>query len=82
MERALMQQPFFSIIMPLYNHSAYVGEAIESVLNQSLGDFELVVCNDGSTDTSLEVVQSFKDDRIKVINKPNGGTVSAAVSRI
>jgi glycosyltransferase involved in cell wall biosynthesis len=72
-----MQQPFFSIIMPLYNHSAYVGEAIESVMHQSLEDFELVVCNDGSTDASLEVVQSFKDDRIKVISKPNGGTVSA-----
>lgn len=72
-----MQQPFFSIIMPLYNHSAYVGEAIESVMQQSFSDFELIVCNDGSTDTSLEVVQSFKDARIKIINKPNGGTVSA-----
>jgi len=72
-----MDQPFFTVIMPLYNHAAYVGAAIESVLAQDCGDFELVVCNDGSTDASLEVVQGFRDERIRLINKPNGGTVSA-----
>ncbi len=69
--------PFFTVIMPLYNHEAYVGQAVQSVLAQTYGDFELVVCNDGSTDGSLEIVDGFGDQRIRVIDKPNGGTVSA-----
>ena len=69
--------PFFTVIMPLYNHEAYVGHAVQSVLAQTFGDFELVVCNDGSTDGSLEIVDGFGDHRIRVIDKPNGGTVSA-----
>ena len=69
--------PRFSVVMPLYNHAPYVGAAIESVLAQSFGDFELVVCNDGSTDGSLEVVRGYVDARIRIVDKPNGGTVSA-----
>lgn len=69
--------PFFTVIMPLYNHAAYVEEAIASVQAQSFEDFELVVCNDGSTDASLALVDGFRDARIRVIDKPNGGTVSA-----
>lgn len=72
-----MNKPFFSVIMPLYNHAAYVGAAIESVFAQTFADFELVVCNDGSTDGSLEVVNGLRDERLRVINKPNGGTVTA-----
>lgn len=70
-------RPYFSVIMPLYNHGDYVKDAIESVLTQSFGDFELIVCNDGSEDNSLDILLSMHDERIKVINKPNGGTVSA-----
>ena len=69
--------PVFTIIMPLYNHAAYVGQAVESALLQTFGDFELVVCNDGSTDTSLQILDGYSDKRIRVIDKPNGGTVSA-----
>jgi len=63
--------------MPLYNHEKYVAAAVESVLGQSFGDFELVVCNDGSTDASSEVVRGFIDARLRWIDKPNAGTVSA-----
>jgi hypothetical protein len=72
-----VSKPFFTVVMPLYNHAAYVGAAIESALAQSFGDFELVICNDGSTDDSLDVVNGFRDERLRVINKPNGGTVTA-----
>jgi glycosyltransferase involved in cell wall biosynthesis len=72
-----MASPFFSILMPLYNHADYVGQAIESVLAQTEGDFELVICNDGSTDHSAEVVARYKDPRIVFLSKPNGGTTSA-----
>lgn len=63
--------------MPLYNHEAFVGEAIESALRQTFSDFELVICDDGSTDGSLQVASSFKDPRIRIISKENGGTASA-----
>lgn len=69
--------PYFSVIMPLYNHAQYVGEAVESVLGQSFGDFELIVCNDGSTDGSGGVVAAYDDPRITLVNKPNGGTATA-----
>jgi teichuronic acid biosynthesis glycosyltransferase TuaG len=72
-----MSQPRFSVIMPLYNHAPYVRAAVDSVLAQSFADFELVICNDGSTDGSLEAVQGYTDPRVRWIDKPNGGTVSA-----
>jgi glycosyltransferase involved in cell wall biosynthesis len=72
-----MRQPRFSVIMPLYNHEAFVGEAITSVLSQTFSDFELVICDDGSQDGSLEVASKYRDDRIIIVSKQNGGTVSA-----
>lgn len=72
-----MSDPYFSILMPLYNHEEFVGDAVKSVLNQIFEDFELIICDDGSTDQSLEVVSSFSDPRIKIWSKPNGGTTSA-----
>lgn len=53
-----------SVIIPAYNHERFVGAAIESVLGQTYQDFELIVINDGSTDRTGEVVQSYRDDRI------------------
>jgi len=53
-----------SVIIPAYNHERFVGAAVESVLNQTCGDFELIVINDGSTDRTGEIVQSYDDPRI------------------
>jgi glycosyltransferase involved in cell wall biosynthesis len=72
-----MRRPFFSVIMPLYNHETYVKQAIESVLAQTFHDWELIVCDDGSTDGSFEIVAEFKDPRINLLSKPNGGCASA-----
>jgi hypothetical protein len=74
---ASMNPPRFTVIMPLYNHEMYVAAAVESVLGQSFGDFELIVCNDGSTDSSPKLVRGFTDPRLRWIDKPNGGTASA-----
>ncbi|MFV0572256.1 MAG: glycosyltransferase family 2 protein [Xanthomarina gelatinilytica] len=68
---------FFSIIIPLYNKEAYIKNTLKSVLNQVYVNFEILVINDGSTDKSLEVINSLKDPRIKVYSKDNEG-VSAA----
>jgi len=64
--------------MPAYNSERYVGEAIKSILDQIFNDFELIVINDGSTDSTLEVIHSFSDQRIKLIdNVTNMGNTIA-----
>lgn len=66
-----------SIIIPLYNKALSIGSTIYSVLNQTYKDFEIIIINDGSTDNSVQVVESIKDSRIKLFNKSNGGVSSA-----
>lgn len=70
--------PIVSVNIPIYNCKSYLKEAIESILNQTFQDFELILCNDGSTDNSLEIAQSFaaKDSRIMVISRRNLGIVA------
>ena len=69
--------PEISVIIPSYNHSAYIAFAIESVFSQSFTDFELFVVDDGSTDKSLDILSSFSDPRLKVLTQPNQGAHSA-----
>ena len=66
-----------SVIMPAYNAEEYIGEAIESVLNQDFTDFELIIVNDGSTDNTLDIISGFEDTRIKLINQSNQGPGAA-----
>ena len=68
-----------SIIVPVYNVESYLSNCIDSILNQTFKDFELILVNDGSTDKSLEICKHYKnmDDRIFIIDKKNGGLSSA-----
>ena len=68
-----------SILMPMRNAEAYIKETIQSLLNQSFSDFELIVVNDGSNDASQALVESFADARIKVIQGNSEG-ISAALN--
>lgn len=70
----------FSVIIPLYNKEVSIASTIQSVLNQTYDDFELIVVNDGSTDKSREVIADIADSRIRIIDKENGG-VSGARNR-
>jgi glycosyltransferase involved in cell wall biosynthesis len=71
-----MSQPLVSVIMPVYNTASYLKEAIESILDQTFGDFEYIIINDGSSDHSDDVVRSFNDTRIKYVsNQGNKGLV-------
>lgn len=63
--------------MPAYNAGLTISESINSVLNQTYENFEVIVINDGSLDNTIEKVLSFIDPRIKLINKINGGVASA-----
>ena len=71
--------PKISVIMPIYNTATFLPCAIESVLNQTFGDFEVICINDGSTDNSLKILNQFaqKDLRIKIINQKNQGQAIA-----
>lgn len=62
-----------SVIIPLYNKQSSIKETVNSVLEQTYKDFELIILNDGSTDNSLQVVQSINDTRIRIIDKQNEG---------
>jgi glycosyltransferase involved in cell wall biosynthesis len=65
--------PFFSVVIPLYNKEKYIQATIESVLNQTFLDFEIIVVNDGSTDNSQIVLKSFENTKIKVYTIKNHG---------
>jgi len=68
--------PEVSIILPVYNGGPHLPKAINSILSQSFGDFELIIVNDGSTDHSEEVIKSFNDPRIVYIaNERNSGLI-------
>lgn len=68
---------FFSVIIPLYNKQHYIGDTLNSILKQSFSDFEIIIVNDGSTDSSLKKVKAFTDNRIRLFTTENRG-VSAA----
>ena len=63
--------------MPVYNASSYLGIAINSILKQSLRDFEFIIVNDGSTDDSLSIMEGYQDSRIIILNQNNQGIVKA-----
>ena len=64
-------RPLISVIIPAYNHEKFIGAAVDSVLNQSINDIELIVINDGSTDQTGEIVQSYTDRRLTYFYQEN-----------
>lgn len=70
-------QPFFSIIIPLYNKENAIEKTVESVFSQSYIDYEIIIINDGSTDKSEEKVKAFSDERLKLISTENKGVSPA-----
>lgn len=68
-----------SIIIPVYNVEAYLTQCLDTCVNQTLYDIEIICVNDGSTDSSLDILKKYAeiDPRIKIINKENGGLSSA-----
>ncbi|MBU3142618.1 glycosyltransferase [Clostridium sp. CF012] len=74
-----MPEIVVSLIMPVYNVEAYIEKCLCSALSQTLTDIEIIVVNDGSTDNSMKIVNSFasKYNNLRIINKENGGLSSA-----
>jgi glycosyltransferase involved in cell wall biosynthesis len=71
------KQPAITVLMPAYNAANYIAEAIDSVLQQTFTNFELLIINDGSTDDTVNIIRSFNDSRIVLINRNNGGVAEA-----
>jgi glycosyltransferase involved in cell wall biosynthesis len=69
--------PLISVVIPSYNHSQFIKSAIESVLNQSFNNFEIIVIDDGSKDDSIEIIKSIKDKRLSLISQENQGAHNA-----
>jgi len=69
--------PRVSVIMPVYHVEAYVGIAIQSVLNQSFTDFELIIVDDGGHDNSVAICRGFDDERIRIVSQKNRGVAGA-----
>ncbi|HMK04832.1 MAG TPA: glycosyltransferase [Ferruginibacter sp.] len=72
-----MSTPLITVLMPAYNTEKYIAEAIASVLDQTFIDFELLIINDGSADKTVQVINSFTDPRIRLINQTNQGIAAA-----
>ena len=75
----MYRKPLVSVVMPVYNGEKYLNEAIESILSQTMQDFELILINDGSTDGSLQIIEKYmkKDQRIKMLSHINKGLVKS-----
>ena len=69
-----METPLVSVFIPVYNAEKYIAESLESILNQTYQNLEIILVDDGSTDRSVEIIESYQDERIKLIrNEKNMG---------
>ncbi len=70
-----MTEPFFSIIIPLFNSEKYIEKTLESISNQNFNDFEVIIINDGSTDNAAAICEKYclNDQRFKLYNQSNQG---------
>lgn len=66
-----------SIIIPVYNVEKYISRCLDSIVNQTYKDLQIIIVNDGSTDGGLNIIREYDDERIEIINKSNGGLSSA-----
>lgn len=76
-----MTTPVISVVMPAHNAAEYLSEAVDSVLGQSFGDFELIIVDDASTDDTAIILQSISDSRLKVLRNDAQAGVARSLNR-
>ncbi len=72
-----LKQPLVSVVVPAYNVEQYIDECISSLLGQSYKNLEIIIIDDGSNDNTGTLIRMYKDERLRIIHKENGGLVSA-----
>lgn len=70
--------PFFSIVIPTYNHAHFIKRCLDSILNQSYLNWEAIVVNNFSEDNTIEIVEGYKDPRVRLINNANNGIIGVS----
>ena len=73
-------KPKISVLMPVYNGDQFLDKSIKSVLNQTFNNFEYIIINDGSTDGSSKIIESYRDSRIKIINYSKNRGITFALN--
>jgi glycosyltransferase involved in cell wall biosynthesis len=76
-----MNTPLFTVLMPVFNGEKYLREAIDSILNQTLTDFEFLIIDDGSRDNSVQIISSYSDPRIKFVRNDTNLGISKTLNR-
>lgn len=76
----MANQPLITVLMPTYNCELYVGEAVQSILEQTYSNFECIIIDDCSTDKTVEILKSFSDTRIKLIEKPKNSGYTTSLN--
>jgi glycosyltransferase involved in cell wall biosynthesis len=76
-----MHKPLVTVLMPVYNAEKYLREAIDSILNQTLTNFEFLIIDDGSTDNSINIVESYTDARIKFVRNEKNMGISPTLNK-
>lgn len=76
-----MDKPMVTVLMSVYNGEKFLREAIDSILNQTFTDFEFLIINDGSTDKSVEIIESYEDSRIRLINNEKNLKLIASLNK-
>jgi len=81
--QTLAKRPKVSVIMPVFNEEDFVGDTIESVLNQTFGNFEFIIINDGSTDGTQDILENYarKDERITILTNENNMGLTRSLNR-
>ena len=74
-------RPKISVLMPVYNCEKFLKKAIDSILSQTFDNFEYIIINDGSTDNSLNIIKSYEDKRIKIINNSKNLGISRSLNK-
>lgn len=73
----ITSQPIFSVVIPVYNIERYIKTCLDSVFAQTLGNFEIICVDDGSTDNSINIVEQYNDTRLHIIHQKNQGLAAA-----
>ncbi|MEG0467814.1 MAG: glycosyltransferase [Mucinivorans sp.] len=77
----MIHLPLFSVVIPTYNHAHLIGKCLDSLISQTFTDWEAIVVNNFSSDSTIEVVESYADPRIHLINNSNDGIIAVSRNR-